>query len=145
MASKVRLAPSDGANAWQQGFGAAGAKYQRGVQNVTTAPNAAAAQALPRWIASVTSKDTQDKYVAKNNAVTLQSWQQATVQFGVPNLSRGAQKGQTKYAAFANSFYPYLSTGLAQIAAMPNVTLEDRIARSTAMMRYNAQYKGSAS
>lgn len=143
MVTKVRLAPTDGANAWQQGFGAAGAKYQRGVQNVTDAPNAAAAKALPRWIASVTSKDTQDKYVAKNNAVTLQSWQQATIQYGVPNLSRGAQKGQSKYATFAGKFYPYLSTGLAQVSAMPNVTLQDRIAKAVAMMQYNAGFKSA--
>ena len=143
MASKVRISSTDGSTAWQQGFGAAGAKYQRGVQNVTTAPNALAAAALPRWIASVTSKAVQDKYVAKNNAVTLQEWQNATVQFGVPNLSRGAQKGATKYAAFASKFYPYLSAGLQQIQSMPNITLQDRIARSVAMMTYNSQFKSA--
>ena len=142
MANKVRISASEGGSAWQQGFGASGAKYQRGVQAVTEAPNKKAAQALPRWIASVTSKKVQDKYVAKNNAVTLEEWQSATVQFGVPNLTRGAQKGQPKYETFATKFYPFLSQGLAKIESMPNVTLEDRIARATAMMRHNASYSG---
>lgn len=141
MADAVRISPTDGGNAWQQGFSSSGAKYQRGVQNVKTAPNTKAAAALPRWIASVNSKAVQDKFVSKNNAVTLQAWQQATTQYGVQNLSRGATKGQPKYAAFASQFYPYLSTGLAQINAMPNVTLQDRIQRAVAMMTYNASFK----
>lgn len=140
MADKVRVAPSDGANAWQAGFGAAGAKYQRGVQNVTAAPNAKAAAALPRWIASVTSKSVQDKFVARNQAVTLESWKSAAVEFGVPNLSRGAQKGQPKYQAFASKFYPYLNGVLSKVASMPNVTLQDRIARATTLMQENAKF-----
>ena len=143
MADAVRISSTDGATAWSQGFGASGAKYQRGVQNVKTAPNAKAAAALPRWIASVNSKAVQDKFVANNNAVTLQSWQAATTQYGVPNLSRGATKGATKYSTFAAKFYPYLSQGLAQIQAMPNITLQDRIAKSVALMNYNAAYKGA--
>lgn len=142
MATKVRATPTDGASNWQSGFGSAGAKYQRGVEAVTEAPNAKAAANIGRWIASVTSKATQDKYVAKNQAVSLSDWKTATTQFGVANLSRGAAKGQKKYADFASKFYPYLESGLAKINAMPNVTLQDRIARATAMMTYNAAYKG---
>lgn len=143
MASKVRVSPQDGANMWQQQFGASSAKYQSGVNAVDTAPNAKAAAALPKWIAAVTSKRVQDKFVAKNNAVDLTSWKTATITFGVPNLSRGAQKGQPKYAKFAASFYPFLSDNLSKIAPMPSITLEDNIARAAAMMRLNAQYKQS--
>jgi len=142
MADKVRVDANTGASNWQTGFGQSGAKYQQGIQGVTVAPNTKAAAALPRWIASVTSKKVQDKYVSKNNAVTLQAWQAAAVTFGVPNLSRGAQKGQTKYAAFAQKFYPFLSQNLAKIQAMPNVTLQERIARATALMMANAGYNG---
>ena len=141
MADKVRISATDGGDAWSQGFGAAGAKYQRGIENVTTAPNAKAAKAIDRWVASVSSKEVQDKYVARNNAVTLQDWQTATVQFGVPNLARGAAKGTPKYAKFAEKFYPYLSSGLQKIQSMPNVTLQDRIQRSVAMMTYNSKFK----
>lgn len=143
MAGKVRVDPSTGASNWSTGFGQSGAKYAQGVANVTTAPNAQAAAALPRWIASVNSKAVQDKYVSKNNAVTLQSWQAATTTYGVPNLTRGAAKGQSKYTTFAQKFYPFLSANLAKIQAMPNVTLQDRIARATALMTANAAYTGN--
>lgn len=142
MATKVRVDAAQGAANWNSGFGSSGAKYQSGVQNVTVAPNALAAKALPRYIASVTSKAVQDKYVAKNNAVTLQSWQNSTITYGVPNLSRGAAKGQPKYEVFAAKFYPFLSQNLQTISAMPNVTLQDRIQRAVAMMTANATFKG---
>lgn len=142
MATKVRVSATDGAAGWSSGFGAAGAKYQRGVENVQDAPNKKAAAALPRYIASVTSKAVQDKYVAKNNAVTLEMWRKNTIDFGVPNLSRGAQKGEPKYATFAAKFYPHLNTVLGEIAALPNVTLQDRIQRAVKLMQRNAEFKG---
>jgi len=141
MADKVRITATEGGDSWSQGFGASGAKYQRGVENVQTAPNAKAAKAIDRWVASVTSKEVQDKYVSRNNAVTLQEWQAATVQFGVPNLARGAAKGTPKYAAFAEKFYPFLSANLQKIQSMPNVTLQDRIQRSVAMMTANSKFR----
>ena len=140
MANKVRVSASEGGDAWSQGFGQAGAKYQRGVQNVTVAPNELAAKALPRWVAAVSSKKVQDKYVARNRAVTLQQWQQNTIEFGVPNLARGAAKGTPKYAAFAEKFYPFLSANLQKISSMPNITLQDRIARATTMMIENSKF-----
>ena len=140
MAEKVRVTPNEGGSNWSQGFGAAGAKYQSGVQGVTTSPNELAAKALPRWIASVTSKKTQDKYLAANRRVTLEQWKSNTIEFGVPNLARGAAKGAPKYQIFAEKFYPVLSNNLQKIAGMPNVTLEDRIARATTMMRENAKF-----
>lgn len=141
MADKVRVDPTTGSQNWQSGFGASGAKYQRGVEGVTTAPNAKAAAALPRWVASVTSKSVQDKYVSKNQAVSLSDWQNATVTYGVPNLSRGAAKGQSKYATFATKFYPFLSSNLSKVNAMPNVTLQDRIAKAVALMQANSTFK----
>ena len=143
MADTVRVDPATGAKTWQSQFGAAGAKYTQGINNVKTAPGAKAAAALPRWVASVTSTDVQQKFASRVSSVTLQAWQAAATGIGVQRLSQGATKGVNKYQSFATQFYPYLSTGLAQIQAMPNVTLEDRIARANALMRYNAQFKRS--
>lgn len=143
MASQVRTDPATGAKTWQSQFSASGAKYTQGINNVKTAPGAAAAAALPRWVASVTNPDVQAKFASRVGSVTLQQWQAAATGVGAQRLSQGATKGVSKYQAFATQFYPYLSTGLAQIASMPNVTLQDRIARATALMTYNAQFKRS--
>ena len=142
MAAKVRVSPQQGATNWQNRFGGSGEAYRAGVNAVQEAPNQAAARALPRWIESVTSQKVKDKYVAKNNAVTLEQWKKNASEIGAGRLSSGAQKGVSKMQAFATSFYPFLDAGLAKISSMPNVTLEDRVNRAVAMMRYNATFKG---
>jgi hypothetical protein len=110
------------------------------VQAVKTAPGAAAAAAVNKWVANVSSAATQAKFVANTSAVTLSAWQQAATTRGVQNLSAGATKGLPKYTAFATKFYPYLSTGMSQVAAMPSTTLQDNINRAVAMMTYNSKF-----
>lgn len=143
MADKVRVSPQDATNKWRTNFAAAGPAYELGVSSVTTAPNARAALSLPKYLASINSKRTQDKFVANNNKVTLSAWQEAAKTFGSRNLSSGADKGAGKMTAFATKFYPFLSQGLAKINAMPNITLQDRINRAVAMMQYNATFVNS--
>lgn len=143
MAKQVRKDPTTGAATWSSQFQAAGPKYQAGVQAVTEAPNAAAAKAADKWQARVSDPKTKAKFVAMNNKVSLSDWQQAAVTFGVPNLARGAAKGQSKYESFAQKFYPFLSGNMAKVAAMPSTTLQDNIARATTMMTLNAGFTNS--
>lgn len=143
MASQVRKDPTTGAQTWATQFQGAGAKYQAGIQAVTKAPNAAAAASVAKWQAKMADPKTAAKFVSSNNKVSLSDWQNAAVTFGVPNLARGASKGQSKYATFATKFYPVLSTNMAKVAAMPSTTLQDNIARATTMMTLNAGFSNS--
>ncbi len=61
---------------------------------------------------------------------------------GVPRIAQGAQAKQSKYLAFAQSFYPYLATGVAKVKAMPKMNLADGINRAVAMIQHNAAYTG---
>ena len=140
MASQVRKDPTTGASTWASQFQAAGPKYQAGIQAVTRAPGAAAAAAADKWMARIQDPKTKAKFAAKSAAVTLSAWQEAAINFGVPNLARGASKGQGKYQTFATKFYPFLSTNMAKVASMPSTTLQDNIARATAMMTLNAGF-----
>lgn len=141
MARQVRKDPTTGAQTWATQFQQSGPKYQQGVQAVTQAPGAAAAAASDKWLARVTDPAAKAKFAAKSAAVTLQDWQNAAIQFGVPNLARGASKGQSKMVAFNTKFYPFLSQNMAKVASMPSTTLQDNIARATAMMTLNAGFK----
>ena len=143
MARQVRKDPSSGAATWSQQFQGAGSKYQAGIEAVTEAPNAAAAKAADKWQAKMADPKTKAKYIAMNQKVSLSDWQNAAKTFGVPNLARGAAKGQSKYQDFATKFYPYLSTGMGKVAAMPSTTLQDNIARAVAMMQHNAGFTNS--
>ncbi len=140
MADKVRVTPQQGAQTWQSQFSASGAKYTAGIQSVTTSPNAKAAAAVMTWQARLADPKTQAKYVAKNNAVSLTDWKNNAVNIGASRLSSGATKGAPKMQTFATQFYPFLDGVLSKVQSMPNVTLEQRIARATTLMTENAKF-----
>lgn len=126
---------------WLSGLQNATARMTAGAQAVQTAPGQAAAAASAKWLAKVTA--SQQKFATNVAKVSLQDWQNAYVTTGIPRVSQGAQQKQGKVTAFMDQFLPYLSAGLATIDKMPSTTLEDGIARATAMIRYNAKFKKS--
>jgi hypothetical protein len=115
---------------------------KQGALNVQTAPGTLAAQAADKWLARVTA--AKDKFARNVGAVSLQSWQNSYVNVGIPRVAQGAQLKQAKFTNFMNQFLPFLQQGVAKIDAMPSTTLEDGIARATAMIRYNATFQRNA-
>jgi len=132
------LNPTTATAKWVTNLSNATATITAGVNAVTVAPGQAAAAKVTTWIAKVTA--SQNKWATNTAAVSLQSWQSSMTTVGIPRISTGAQAKQGKYLAFAQKFYPYLATGVAQVKAMPNVTLQDGINRAVAMINYNAGY-----
>lgn len=126
---------------WLSGLQNATARMTAGAQAVQTAPGQAAAAASAKWLAKVTA--SQQKFATNVAKVSLQDWQNAYITTGIPRVSQGAQQKQSKVTAFMDQFLPYLNTGLQTIDKMPSTTLEDGIARATAMIRYNAKFKKS--
>jgi len=135
----VRSTPATATAKWVQNLSAASDRMTAGAQAVQTAPGVAAAAAADKWLQKVTA--SKAKFAANVGAVTLQQWQQAYVNIGVPRVAQGAQAKQAKVQSFMTQFLPYLQTGVATIDAMPSTTLEDGIARATAMIRYNSKFK----
>jgi hypothetical protein len=135
----VRSNPQQATAKWVQNLSASSERMTAGANAVTKAPGLAAAAAKQKWLQRVTA--SVDKFAANSAAVTLQQWQQAYVQIGVPRVAQGAQAKQGKVQDFMTQFLPFLQRGVATIDAMPSVTLEDNIARASAMIRYNAKFK----
>jgi hypothetical protein len=125
---------------WSQRLQASTQQITDGVNAVTVAPGATAAQRADLWLARVTA--SKAKWQAKVGAVTLDQWKAAMLNVGVGRVAQGAQVAQPKVAAFMTKFLPYLKTGVAQVQAMPKVTLQDSINRAVAMIQYNAAYPG---
>lgn len=139
----VRSTPAQATAKWVQNLSAAADRMTAGAQAVQTAPGQAAAAAADKWLQRVTA--SKAKFAANVGAVTLQQWQQAYINIGVPRVAQGAQAKQSKVNSFMTQFLPYLQQGVATIDAMPSTTLEDGIARATAMIRYNSKFKRTAS
>lgn len=135
----VRSNPQQATAKWLTGMQGSTERMTAGAQAVQTAPGVAAAAAKQKWLARVTA--AVDKFAANVGAVSLQSWQASYINIGIPRVASGAQAKQGKVLAFQSQWLPYLQTGLQTIDKMPSVTLEDGIARATAMIRYNAKFK----
>jgi hypothetical protein len=135
----VRSNPQDAAAKWLSNLSASTDRMTKGAMAVQTAPGALAAQAADKWLQKVTQ--AKAKFAANVGAVSLQSWQQSYVNVGIPRVAQGAQAKQNKVLAFQEQFLPYLASGLQTIDKMPSTTLEDGIARATAMIRYNAKFR----
>lgn len=123
---------------WVQNIGTATDRMKAGANAVTTAPGVKAAQNADKWLAKL--QLSKPKYIANVSRVSLQSWKDSYINVGIPRVSQGAQLKKQKYTDAMAAFLPYLAQGVAKIDAMPKVTLEDGIARATAMIRHNAAY-----
>lgn len=73
--------------------------------------------------------------------VTLESWKQSMIQKGAPRVAAGVQAAQGKMEQFFSELLPYQEQGLAKLASMPDMTIEDSINKAVAWMRHMAQFK----
>jgi hypothetical protein len=139
----ANLDPTKATAKWVANLSNSTTSITAGVNDVTVAPGVAAAAAVQTWLARVQA--SANKWAANTKAVSLQEWQAAMLNIGIPRIASGAQAKQGKYLAFASKFYPYLAQGQAQVKAMPKVTLQDGINRAVKMIQWNAQYQGGRS
>lgn len=130
------LNPQTSAQKWVQNLSNATQTITAGVNGVQNAPTAAAAAAVQKWVNAITSAKTQNEYVKNLQKVSLQQWQQAMVQKGIPRIGQGAQAAQQKFQGFLTALFQYENAGLPNIRNMPSNTLQDRINRMTAWVQY---------
>lgn len=138
----ARMDPTSATAKWVNNLSNSTQAITDGVNSVTTAPGQAAARQVQTWLARVQA--SAQKWATNTAAVSLQDWQQSMITTGIPRIASGAQAKQGKYQAFATKFFPYLQTGVAQVKAMPKVTLQDGINRAVAMINYNAKFSNKS-
>lgn len=129
------------AQKWANAMQNAGNAMTAGVQAVTQNPAAKAAAAKDLWIQGVQKAAANGSYEQGLAGVTLQSWQQAMIKKGVPNMQTGVQQATPKVQAFLQDFLPYAQTVSDTVAQMPKGTLANSIARATQAITMLANYK----
>lgn len=130
--------PTQVANLWATRLAAAQTEISAGVDRVTEAPGAKAAQVADVWIAKVTA--SRAKWIRNTSAVSLSQWQTAMKTKGVPRVGPGAQAAIPKMTQFMTQWLPFVENAAKTVRNMPHATLEDGIARATAQIRANAQF-----
>ncbi len=123
---------------WANNLGAATTKITQGVNAVTVAPGQAAARQKATYIANVTAR--ADTWAANTAAVTLPSWQSATLTKGIPRIATGAQAAQPKMVTVLNKLLPAISQAVAQLP--PRGNLQQNLNRANALATALASQRG---
>ena len=142
--TKVVKKVDDIVNNWSSRLANSTTTITNGVKAVTESPGAKAAKAKAAWVKAMTSAEVQGRWAKQVGKVTLEEWQNAMINKGIPNITTGVNNAKPKMTAFMTWLISQENTLLTSINAMPNLTLNDRINRATSWMKgMNAKpYKG---
>lgn len=114
--------------------------YTAGVQNTDKDPTALAIAQGPRYIARVQESFNNGKWANGLRRVGKAGWQAATVA-KANNFSTGVGAAEGKVQSAFASLLPFEASLQSRVNQMPNVTLQDRIARATFWITEMAKYQ----
>lgn len=101
---------------WAQGYSNAGANLAAGVNNPTRDPTQAAIAAKDSMLAGINQAVQSGAWASGLQRAGLAGWQQGMKAYAQTGLATKAQKGQPRYAAFAQSYGPAIT---AQASSLP--------------------------
>lgn len=138
----ARVNAQEAARKWRERTAAAAGDYTRGVERVTEAPGAAAARNAQAALINYTEMINSGEWARRVGGVSLQDWKAATTGKGAQRLATGVQAAESRMSQAMADLLPQVDAASAHVRSMPNVTLEDRIARMVEFTRRMAQRPG---
>ncbi len=116
---------------------------RRGIDRVTVNPCELAIKKKDKMLANLTAAVNDGRWEKGLARVSLEDWKTKTRDVGVGRIAAGIQAASTKVVAFAEELLPHIDAGQAKLANMPDITLEDNIARMSTFVRHMANMKRS--
>jgi len=114
---------------------------RKGIDRVTESPTEKAANKQDKMLANLTAAVTNGKWSAGLKRVSLEEWKRKARDVGVNRVAAGIDAAKDKVVAFAEELLPYIDRQKAQLASMPDVTLDDNINRMNTFIRGMANFK----
>lgn len=114
---------------------------QNGVNNVSVAPGKQAAAKAQKMKTNLVAAIDSGKWANRVGAVSLEDWKSKMLNKGVNRIAQGVDDAQGKITAFYAELLPFQAGIQSKIAAMPDLTLEDNLARMTTNAREMAKFK----
>lgn len=115
--------------------------YRRGVERVQEAPGQRAARKQDKMRQNILAALDSGRWAERVSSVSLEQWKQNTIDKGVARLGAGAAAAQDKVAAFHAEAQPVRRELSNRIQDMPDLTLDDSVARAEAWMRGMREFK----
>jgi len=144
--TKVKISASDISDKWSRRLKAAVPDITAGVDRVAEAPGALAAEKADKMRQRLIEALDAGIWQARVSAVPLATWKEVTKRKVTQRLAGGVDEARGKRQAFDRWLVDRLNAVLPEIAAMPDLTLEDSINRVRALIEHMAaeRYKKSA-
>ena len=111
-----------------------------GVARVTESPTAKAASKVDKMRTNLLKALDSGKWASRLKAVSLEEWKTKTIDVGINRIAAGIDAAAAKVENFASQLLPFQDKLKNDIARMPDVTLEDNIARMTTFIRGMAKF-----
>lgn len=119
----------------------AATNWKEGVSRVQVSPTHKAAAKLDKYLTSVQEAVSSGRMRDALMSVDTPQWQDAC-QRKSGNFTTGIKAGESKMQRFVTAFQPILQGATDRVNAMPDGTLEERIAKSAEIQRLLAAQKG---
>lgn len=138
------MAPIPDANTvaarWATGLGNARQKIIDGVQAVTVDPGQRAIANGQAYINGVQQAFTSGKWQRGLQRSGLEGWRAPMLSVGADRAATGASANQGKFADRIAPVLAFEANLQSQIRSMPNVTIQDKVARATAWINGMHQF-----
>jgi len=112
-----------------------------GVERVTEAPGIAAAAKADKMRANLVAALDSGKWQRRVAAVSLPDWKKAMIDKGVNRVAAGVDAAAGKTRQFAEQLLSHQSGLMSEVEAMPDLTIEDSIARMTVWVRGMSKFE----
>lgn len=130
-----KLTPEEYANKQATRLKASIEDIRIGINKVTVAPGAQAAANQAKMLANITAAINTGKWGNALRAVSLEEWKTKASSKGVNRISEGIDAAHDKVVAVATKLLPFIDALQATVNKMPDVTIEDAVNKSAAMIR----------
>lgn len=137
----AKLTAQEFAEKWARRLSGASVDIAKGINRVDTSPMEKAAAKKDKMLANLTASVQNGKWETGLRRVTLQDWKKSITEKGIPRITQGVQGAQSKVADFASQLQPFQDSLRSQIDGMPDLTIEDSIARMNAWVRGMSKFR----
>ncbi|MEM2498364.1 MAG: hypothetical protein QXR81_08315 [Candidatus Nezhaarchaeales archaeon] len=137
----VKISPTDIADKWARKLTAATEDIRKGVELVDKAPSEKAVAKKDKMKANLVKAIDEGVWERRLKEYTLEDWKRDMREKALGRIPSGVEAAKGDFADFASKLVTHLNTILAEIEKMPDLTLEDSIARSAKLIREMAKFK----
>jgi hypothetical protein len=131
----------DIANKWSRRLGQSTEDIKKGVEGVSTAPSELAVRKKEKFVAELMKAIQEGKWEEALKQYGLDEWKKDMINKGIGRIASGAENAKSDFTDFLNQFLPYAYDVKSKADSMPDLTLEDRIAKATFVMRELSKFK----